>query len=102
MRAMGCHTVVGYSEQTSIRDELIILSAMGTAALVNLNCAGPPSSARHRQPSGAGQPPSAGGLTVKDRLFPSEDGAPLLRRLHVDVALANEVAGNDTPTVFTT
>jgi len=37
MRAMGCHAVIGYSEHTFIRDELIVLSATGTAALVNLN-----------------------------------------------------------------
>ncbi|XP_074661016.1 C2 domain-containing protein 5-like isoform X2 [Tubulanus polymorphus] len=35
-RAMGCHAVVGYSESTSICDEVIVLSAMGTAAIVNL------------------------------------------------------------------
>jgi hypothetical protein len=28
-RAMGCHAVVGYSEATSICDEIIILSAVG-------------------------------------------------------------------------
>lgn len=37
MKAMGCHAVVGYSEQTSIREELIILSAIGTAVVVCLN-----------------------------------------------------------------
>ncbi|KAL5006835.1 hypothetical protein ScPMuIL_015641 [Solemya velum] len=36
-RAMGCHAVIGYSEQTTICDEIIILSAMGTAARVNMN-----------------------------------------------------------------
>ncbi|KAL4225070.1 C2 domain-containing protein 5 [Mactra antiquata] len=36
-RAMGCHAVIGYSEQTSICDEIILLSATGTAAKVNLN-----------------------------------------------------------------
>ncbi|XP_060569999.1 C2 domain-containing protein 5-like [Ruditapes philippinarum] len=36
-RAMGCHAVIGYCELTSICDELILLSATGTAAKVNLN-----------------------------------------------------------------
>ena len=40
MRAMGCHAVIGYSEQTFIRDELIVLSAIGTAALVSLGSIG--------------------------------------------------------------
>ncbi|XP_019619714.1 PREDICTED: C2 domain-containing protein 5-like isoform X2 [Branchiostoma belcheri] len=34
--ALGCNAVVGYSESTSICDELIVLSAAGTAALLNL------------------------------------------------------------------
>ncbi|XP_062513115.1 C2 domain-containing protein 5-like isoform X2 [Corticium candelabrum] len=39
-RAMGCNAVVGYSESTSICDELCLLSAIGTAA--NLNIPGLP------------------------------------------------------------
>ncbi|XP_069132346.1 C2 domain-containing protein 5-like [Argopecten irradians] len=35
-RAMGCHAVLGYSEHTSICDEVIVLSAMGTAARVTV------------------------------------------------------------------
>jgi hypothetical protein len=35
-RAMGCNAVVGYSESTSICDELCLLSALGTAANLNL------------------------------------------------------------------
>ncbi|XP_066275189.1 LOW QUALITY PROTEIN: C2 domain-containing protein 5-like [Branchiostoma lanceolatum] len=34
--ALGCNAVVGYSESTTICDELIVLSAAGTAALLNL------------------------------------------------------------------
>ncbi|KAM8974629.1 C2 domain-containing protein 5 [Pelodytes ibericus] len=34
-RALGCHAVVGYSESTSICEEVCILSAAGTAALLN-------------------------------------------------------------------
>ncbi|XP_078488402.1 C2 domain-containing protein 5 isoform X2 [Ciona intestinalis] len=35
--ALGCNAVLGYSEYTSICDEMIILSAQGTAAVVDLN-----------------------------------------------------------------
>ncbi|XP_073506634.1 C2 domain-containing protein 5 isoform X2 [Phyllobates terribilis] len=34
-KALGCHAVVGYSESTSICEELCILSASGTAAVLN-------------------------------------------------------------------
>ncbi|XP_069618891.1 C2 domain-containing protein 5 isoform X1 [Ranitomeya imitator] len=34
-KALGCHAVVGYSECTSIWEELCILSASGTAAVLN-------------------------------------------------------------------
>ncbi|XP_030838685.1 C2 domain-containing protein 5 isoform X3 [Strongylocentrotus purpuratus] len=34
--AMGCHAVVGYKETTSICEEICLLSASGTAAIVNL------------------------------------------------------------------
>ncbi|KAM5333240.1 C2 domain-containing protein 5 isoform 1-T1 [Glossophaga mutica] len=34
-KALGCHAVVGYSESTSICEEVCILSASGTAAVMN-------------------------------------------------------------------
>ncbi|XP_036006216.1 C2 domain-containing protein 5 isoform X18 [Fundulus heteroclitus] len=34
-KALGCHAVVGYSENTSICEEVCILSASGTAAILN-------------------------------------------------------------------
>ncbi|KAM6926484.1 C2 domain-containing protein 5 isoform 1-T1 [Lycodopsis pacificus] len=34
-KALGCHAVVGYSESTSICEEVCILSAAGTAAILN-------------------------------------------------------------------
>uniref|UniRef100_A0A8C7J747 C2 domain-containing protein 5 n=1 Tax=Oncorhynchus kisutch TaxID=8019 RepID=A0A8C7J747_ONCKI len=34
-KALGCHAVVGYSESTSICEEVCILSASGTAAMLN-------------------------------------------------------------------
>ncbi|XP_071964071.1 C2 domain-containing protein 5-like isoform X2 [Antedon mediterranea] len=34
--AMGCHAVVGYKETTTICDEICVLSASGTAAVVNV------------------------------------------------------------------
>lgn len=36
-KALGCNFVVGYSEVTSISDEICILSATGTAVVVNFN-----------------------------------------------------------------
>ncbi|GAB1608607.1 domain-containing 5-like isoform X2 [Argonauta hians] len=36
-RSMGCHAVIGYSEMSSICDEVIILSAIGTAAVISNN-----------------------------------------------------------------
>ena len=96
MRAMGCHAVLGYSEQTSIRDELIILSAVGTAAVVDMaySLAGPPV-LRQRQLSGTAQQPSA--LTdrcVDDDVTLHHHLHPHHHKLHVDIALANEVAFN--------
>jgi len=93
MRAMGCHSVLGYSEQSSIRDELIILSAIGTAAIINLNLAVPQTAAfRHRQPSG---PTAAQPFTTIDSKFlvgADDLAAPVLHKLQVDVTLANEGA----------
>ncbi|XP_008297930.1 C2 domain-containing protein 5 isoform X6 [Stegastes partitus] len=34
-KALGCHAVIGYSESTSICEEVCILSASGTAAILN-------------------------------------------------------------------
>ena len=36
-RCLGCNLVVGYSEETSIWDDLVVLSASGTAVVGNLN-----------------------------------------------------------------
>lgn len=35
-RALGCNVVLGYSENTSICDDVCVLSASGTAAVINL------------------------------------------------------------------
>jgi hypothetical protein len=35
-RALGCNVVLGYSESTSICDDVCVLSASGTAAVINL------------------------------------------------------------------
>ena len=98
MRAMGCHAVLGYSEQTSIRDELIILSAIGTAAVIDMaySLGGPPM-LRQRQLSGTVQHPTAvtdDDVTLHHHLHH--------HKLHVDVALANEVAFSGSPHVETT
>lgn len=36
-RCLGCNLVVGYTEETSIWDDLVVLSASGTAVVGNLN-----------------------------------------------------------------
>ena len=97
MRAMGCHAVLGYSEQTSIRDELIILSAVGTAAVVDMAYTlGAPPMLRQRTMSGTAQQP----VVLTDRH--GDDDVTHHHhlhqhhhnKLHVDVALANELAFN--------
>jgi len=89
MRAMGCHAVLGYSEQTSIRDELIILSAVGTAAVIDMayTLGGPPPMLRQRQLSGTAAPPPTDDDVTHHQYHHH-------RKLHVDIALANEVALN--------
>jgi uncharacterized protein YbjQ (UPF0145 family) len=37
-RALGCNVVLGYSENTSICDDVCVLSASGTAAVISLQC----------------------------------------------------------------
>nr|CAD7588857.1 unnamed protein product [Timema genevievae] len=39
-RALGCNVVLGYSEHTSICDDVCVLSASGTAAIINLDADG--------------------------------------------------------------
>ncbi|XP_067655808.1 C2 domain-containing protein 5-like isoform X2 [Haliotis asinina] len=78
-RAMGCHAVIGYVEQTSICDEIIILSASGTAARVNLSAEPPASIARSNTP-----------LTSSlERCQGDKD-----KKLFVDINLANQLAQN--------
>ena len=86
-RAVGCHAVVGYSEHTTICDEIIVLSAYGTAAIVNLSMS-----------------PQQALLTMSlDRqLFDKEKekivcGEKVTGKLHVDVNLANQVAAIKIP-----
>ncbi|CAH1785770.1 unnamed protein product [Owenia fusiformis] len=83
-RAVGCHSVVGYSEQTSICDEIIILSASGTAALVNLNC-DPESAMRQNLLT----------LSLDRQQFEKEkEKVKVHEKLHVDVNLANQNASD--------
>ncbi|XP_071100395.1 C2 domain-containing protein 5-like [Haliotis cracherodii] len=78
-RAMGCHAVIGYVEQTSICDEIIILSASGTAARVNLSAEPQVSIARSNTP-----------LTSSlERCQGDKD-----KKLFVDINLANQLAQN--------
>jgi len=37
-RALGCNVVLGYSENTSICDDVCVLSASGTAAVISMQC----------------------------------------------------------------
>lgn len=94
MKAMSCHAVVGYSEQTTIRDELIVLSAIGTAVIICLNFELQGSVTQHlllQQPVHPGERHAAlerhlcnTAEVVVDRDL---DG----RRLMVDVTLANQM-----------
>lgn len=36
-RALGCNVVLGYSEETTISDDVCVLSATGTAAVINMS-----------------------------------------------------------------
>uniref|UniRef100_A0A8C2WGQ1 C2 domain-containing protein 5 n=1 Tax=Cyclopterus lumpus TaxID=8103 RepID=A0A8C2WGQ1_CYCLU len=55
-KALGCHAVVGYSESTSICEEVCILSASGTAAILNPRYMREGSNCLFEEPS----PPSCG------------------------------------------
>ncbi|XP_076116321.1 C2 domain-containing protein 5-like isoform X2 [Mytilus galloprovincialis] len=81
MRAMGCHAVLGYTEQTSICDEIIVLSASGTAARVQVTSDTIPSVKSSTQPL----------VPSMDRLQLDKDRE---KRLFVDVNLANQVSQN--------
>ncbi|XP_060064519.1 C2 domain-containing protein 5-like, partial [Ylistrum balloti] len=80
-RAMGCHAVLGYSEHTSICDEVIVLSAMGTAARVTVSSDLTQLLRQQSQP-----------------VVPSHERAQMDKdkRLFVDVNLANQVYQNKT------
>ena len=71
--SMSCHAVIGYSETASICGEIIVLSACGTAATVNMSIISLP------QPA----------------TFPvSLERAPPDKRLHVDVNLASQASSH--------
>lgn len=95
MKAMGCHAVVGYSEQTSIRDELIILSAIGTAVVVCLNFELQNAVTQHLLMQQGLHAPNERHIS-HDR-HPSNAGEVIaeretdVRRLMVDVTLANQL-----------
>ncbi|CAE1268186.1 C2 domain-containing protein 5 [Acanthosepion pharaonis] len=81
-RAMGCHAVIGYSEETSICDEVIILSAIGTAAVVNSNLDVLLPIGTHKEI------PQPTQVQVGDRVPVEKE------KLFVDVNLANQLAQN--------
>ncbi|KAL3842209.1 hypothetical protein ACJMK2_020248 [Sinanodonta woodiana] len=84
-RAMGCHAVIGYTERTSICEEVIILSGMGTAAKVNLNLDQPQTAPAYR--------PSSQLLNASsEHQLPSKDVGDKDRKLFVDVNLANQLS----------
>lgn len=78
-RAMGCHAVLGYTEHTTICDEIIVLCATGTAARVNVTY-DPASSTRIPPPAPA----------VVQEKPPAEKERD--KKLYVDVNLANSAA----------
>lgn len=78
-RTMGCHAVLGYTEHTTICDEIIVLCATGTAARVNVTY-DPASSTRIPPPAPA----------VVQEKPPTEKERD--KKLYVDVNLANSAA----------
>ncbi|RUS91136.1 hypothetical protein EGW08_001049 [Elysia chlorotica] len=106
---LGCHAVLGYSENTTICDEVIILSAAGTAAKINLEHEGVSgliggaigASASSTSPVGGALVNGAGGSSTQ----PAERGNPgggivgggaatlkdtKDKHLFVDIGLANQ------------
>ncbi|KAK3597627.1 hypothetical protein CHS0354_030177 [Potamilus streckersoni] len=84
-RAMGCHAVIGYTEKTSICEEVIILSGIGTAAKVNLNLDQSLTVSPYR--------PSLQLLNASiEHQLPSKDIGDKDRKLFVDVNLANQLS----------
>ncbi|XP_029638559.1 C2 domain-containing protein 5 isoform X4 [Octopus sinensis] len=86
-RSMGCHAVIGYSEMSSICDEVIILSAIGTAAVISSN-----------------MDVLLPVVTQKDTapLYQSTDKVPVEKeKLYVDVNLANQMSQNSIEEGFT-
>jgi len=87
---LGCHAVLGYQEQTSICDEVIILSAMGTAANLNMNFdqgrGSVISPAAHVQSSG----PSGPSAIEKSAASEANNGETREKHLFVDISLANQ------------
>ncbi|XP_062605491.1 C2 domain-containing protein 5-like isoform X6 [Saccostrea cucullata] len=77
-KAMGCHAVLGYTEKTTICDEIIVLCATGTAARVNVTY-DPTSSTR--------VPPPTPAVPEKPSTEKERD-----KKLYVDVNLANSAA----------
>ncbi|BFZ15978.1 hypothetical protein BsWGS_19017 [Bradybaena similaris] len=88
---LGCHAVLGYMEQTTICDEVIVLSAVGTAAKINLNfdltqlpvTSGPGS-------QGPSTPNLAAVATDKDMHGGAEKERDKEKYLFVDTGLANQ------------
>lgn len=83
---MGCHAVVGYSESTSICDEIIMLSACGTAATVCLSM--------HEIPTMTLSLDRSQFEKEKERDKTVEKFEKERKNLHVDVNLANQVANS--------
>lgn len=92
-RSMNCHAVLGYTEQTAICDEIIILSASGTAARISFHIgpSGQVGQSSHLLQAPALIVPNAAVPSV-DRQQSSEREKDKERRLTVDIALANQLA----------
>ena len=87
---MGCHVVVGYSEHTTIYDEIIVLSAYGTASRINIGGMGGPTSLTTTQPP----PPPQPATVSLDRFAFEKEKEKERHNLHVDVNLANQTAAH--------
>ncbi|CAG5115440.1 unnamed protein product, partial [Candidula unifasciata] len=89
---LGCHAVLGYMEQTTICDEVIVLSAVGTAAKINLNfdCTQLPAVASAAGLQASATPTSATAVSDKDAHGGTEKERDKDKYLFVDTGLANQ------------
>lgn len=81
-RALGCNVVLGYAEHTSICDDVCVLSAAGTAAVISLQY-----SATELDTSGGG-PNASVNLTSNEKQAIYQQTQPLVQTTQVDQNLS--------------